>query len=148
MSDKSAHKRTKILISPRYQIRFATFSVLFLLPIAVLNAGVIWNLFDFFNAVFERNGISDPLMQQFRQGLLFRLIGLQALFLVLVALIALYLSHKTAGPLEKLKKAMLEYAESASAKPLTFRKGDFFTDVADTFNEMTSKLQNKVAKKD
>lgn len=65
------------------------------------------------------------------------------LIIVLAGAFALiiFISHRTAGPLYSLKRAMQRVAEGDLSVRLTFRKNDEIHDVADAFNRMMDKLQ-------
>lgn len=58
-------------------------------------------------------------------------------------LLTLYISHRIAGPLFRLKKAMRLVAQGDYTVRLTFRKDDSFYDVAEEFNDMVSNIRNK-----
>ncbi len=50
----------------------------------------------------------------------------------------LYLSHKIAGPLYKLTKH-LRSSSLSTIEPVHFRKGDYFPEIQDAFNELIKK---------
>ena len=57
----------------------------------------------------------------------------------LVAVIALgvgglLISHRVAGPIERLKNHMKSIARGETDREVTFRKGDFFIELADAYN--------------
>jgi hypothetical protein len=62
---------------------------------------------------------------------------------VTIGIWALYLSHRIAGPIHRLKRHLLEQAERSNTEalnPLTspklqFRKNDFFGELASAFNQ-------------
>ncbi len=49
---------------------------------------------------------------------------------------AFRMSHRIAGPLYRLKMAMLKTATGKKIKKLAFREKDYFQELADSFNEM------------
>jgi signal transduction histidine kinase len=56
----------------------------------------------------------------------------------------LFLSHRVAGPLHRLKKHMNDVIEGKSTKNVSFREKDFFLDVAETYNrQLEHLLKNK-----
>jgi hypothetical protein len=65
-----------------------------------------------------------------------------AVVIVLSTLASLWLSHKVAGPIVRMKGFFKSLAESESpqASELKFRKGDFFSDLPELVNEA---LKNK-----
>lgn len=66
-------------------------------------------------------------------------------FLVVVGLLAVVLSHKIAGPLFNLKRAMRAVAEGDLAQRARFRKRDQMMDVKDEFNRMMESVQARVS---
>jgi signal transduction histidine kinase len=64
-------------------------------------------------------------------------------FTALIFVICIFFSHKVAGPLYKLKKFLIQVKEGQNISRLSFRKGDYFQDIADEFNSAIEKLQNE-----
>lgn len=58
--------------------------------------------------------------------------------LLILTLGGIYISHKVAGPLYRLKKN-LEQSSMKNLKSVGFRKGDYFTDIKDAFNAFISR---------
>jgi methyl-accepting chemotaxis protein len=52
-----------------------------------------------------------------------------------ITLGGLLLSHRISGPLYRLKQHMLAIARGDKVERLKFRDGDFFQDLAETFNK-------------
>ena len=61
--------------------------------------------------------------------------------------LVILISHRTAGPLHSLKKAMERVAGGDLSTRITFRKNDEIHDIAYTFNAMVEKLQERFKKK-
>jgi hypothetical protein len=55
----------------------------------------------------------------------------------------LKLSHKIAGPLERLSAEMQKLADGESVEPLRFRDGDYWPELAEKFNELAEKVQSE-----
>jgi len=134
--------RKSYIINPSYQYKQALFVCLCLLPLSAIYPIVILNIFDFFLAQvhLDSGQVLNPEIANFKSGVIGRLLILQIIFLTLVALISLYLSHRTAGPLYKLSKAMRDLKEGKLDYKLGFRKGDYYMELADEFNEMVDQV--------
>ncbi len=52
------------------------------------------------------------------------------------------LTNRFAGPMFRLRRTLKSIADGAPLRPLKFRKGDFWHDVANDFNRMATRLQN------
>lgn len=61
--------------------------------------------------------------------------------LVMLAILVIFVSHRIAGPLERLKQYMIKVGEGNLDVELQFRKHDEIHDVADTFNVMVAGLK-------
>ena len=61
--------------------------------------------------------------------------------LVIVAIIVIFISHRVAGPLIRLKQFMGKVGEGDLSVELKFRKYDEIHDVADSFNKMVEGLR-------
>ncbi len=78
------------------------------------------------------------------------IIILPLVFLVLSAIV-IFISHRIAGPLFRLKMFMRKVGEGDLSVKLSFRNYDAIHDVADCFNEMVQNLrkkENEIPKKD
>jgi HAMP domain-containing protein len=135
MAEPEINPRKRFIINPRYQWQHATFTILCLLPLSALYPVVILNIFDYFIMRTSQGSPVDAAVLAFRSGVIARLVLLQVSFVILVALVSLYLSHRTAGPVYKLMQAMRELREGRFRAPLTFRKRDFFSELAGEFNQ-------------
>lgn len=62
-------------------------------------------------------------------------------FTALVFIMCIFLTHKVAGPLFKLKKFFTAIAEGGDNGRLFFRSGDYFTELADSYNDAISQLK-------
>lgn len=69
-----------------------------------------------------------------------------SLYLVLVVLIALFISHKFAGPLFRLERVTELVAEGDLTVKAVFRQGDELFETADYMNHMIESLRQKVLK--
>jgi hypothetical protein len=67
------------------------------------------------------------------------------LLLSLIALVGLfvggiYLSHKVAGPLYRLRTSIEAMEAEGALKPIKFRDGDYFQEIPILFNRMVEKV--------
>lgn len=72
----------------------------------------------------------SPIIKAKNELLLF-LAPIQILFTLIVLILSVFLTHKIAGPLHKLKEHLIAIREGEKVTPLHFRKGDYFHDVAE-----------------
>jgi methyl-accepting chemotaxis protein len=62
-------------------------------------------------------------------------------FTALVFIMCIFLTHKVAGPLFKLQKFFTAIAEGGDNGRLFFRSGDYFTELADSYNDAINQLK-------
>ena len=63
------------------------------------------------------------------------------LLLPLIVIDCIRVSNRFAGPLYRLRRCMRDLTAGLPVPPVHFRDGDFWSDVADEFNAVSSKLQ-------
>ncbi|MFH1674981.1 MAG: hypothetical protein ABIF87_16375 [Pseudomonadota bacterium] len=63
--------------------------------------------------------------------------------LLLVGLLALSYSHRTAGPLVRIKKGIEMLSEGRDMPPVRLRKNDQFKELAESLNELRSHLKDR-----
>ena len=79
---------------------------------------------------------------QDRVQMLLVLLGSLTAILAVVA-IALFRTHRTAGPLFNLRKTMEMITREDRSLHVRFRKGDHFQDLSETFNRMVDRLDER-----
>ena len=63
------------------------------------------------------------------------------LLLPIIAIDVVRTSNRFAGPIFRMRGAMRAAAKNGHARPLKFREGDFWTEVADEFNAMLDRFE-------
>lgn len=58
----------------------------------------------------------------------------------MVLILFIFFTHKIAGPLYKLKSHLQQIREGEIIRPLTFRSGDYFHDVAEEVSEFLESI--------
>lgn len=80
-------------------------------------------------------------LSDINKGIWYFLIGGVTLSSVVFAMIGIFISHKVAGPLYRLKRYMQYIRNGEYSNEIRFRTGDQLHDMADTFNEMAMSLE-------
>lgn len=143
-----SYKRSILLINRAFQLRFAFFSCLWLFALSVVYPLVIYSLFEFFLRYLARdpNGPPADFVLAMRKDVFFLLVGFHVIFVAVVFLVNIFVSHRIAGPLHKLKRHFAQVKTGHLQDKVVFRKKDHFPEVADEFNEMTAGLRELGAK--
>lgn len=130
--------RRQFIINPGFQLKF---SLLVTLAIMVFNIPTPLFIITLIDVISESNKSLNlqQLLNTKWQIFLFFLV-VEVVFLSMAFMIALYHSHKIAGPLFKLKKAMISLRQGVYNQNIRFRAKDNFTDLADEFNAMADSI--------
>jgi nitrogen fixation/metabolism regulation signal transduction histidine kinase len=134
--------RRHLIINPVFQVKFAT-----LFTVAVLVFSSIFPIFAYtmFSAM-ERHEFftkNPAAMQAFREARYDVTIFFILTSLVTIAtafILALFHSHKIAGPLYKLRMSMVAMQQGVLDRHIRFRNRDNFPELADGFNSMTDSI--------
>lgn len=122
------YKRSTFLIDPKFQLKFSiVISIMFILG-SLIYAFVVY---DFISDLGNQYALTKLGVTEAAKSFLIFLIPFQFLLTALVILTSIFLTHKVAGPLYKLKNHLLHIREGDPITPLEFRTGDNFQDVAD-----------------
>lgn len=72
-------------------------------------------------------------------------VGLASALLVLPLVLwrLVTLSHRFVGPIIRLRRGMSEVADGGELRPINFRRGDYWTNVADDYNAMIDRFKEK-----
>lgn len=140
-NQQTPYKRKVLFINPSFQLKFisflilATFIAIFSFYIAqtyffkqLFEEGLLMNLpkdHAYFSVLFKQKDLMDKV---------FLITGF--FVFIFLFIFGLILSHRIAGPLEKLKNSLEDYSNGDKIHKLKFRKNDFFKDLADTFNKL------------
>lgn len=138
-----------LLIMPGFQLKLmAYFASFFLISTATLYS-TIWLIFWKINQKALKVGIPDGhvfyrFMQDQKTELEMLFIGVVVFFLLVLVTIVLYLSHRIAGPVYKLKNHLQSLPkEDAEAIDFQLRKKDFFKELVHIIKELESKVKGR-----
>lgn len=124
----STYKRSIFLINPGFQLKFSLI-VCFVILIPTLIYPLI--IYDFFDLIAKNApDLSEKLLAA-QNDLIIYLILIQLVITTIVLVVFIFLTHRVAGPLFKLKKHLTMIREGNPISPLVFRSGDYFHDVAE-----------------
>ncbi len=144
---RPSYKRRNYMINPGFQLRFmfyVAFAILVGLYLVYLS-----NLWYFETVISEGQEIgldaSHPyfeFIEQQRLLLTKTYLTVSAVVFAVLMLFGLFLSHHIAGPLYRITSYMNQIASGETdLPPVTLRKRDFFTEVADSLNNMLAEMK-------
>lgn len=131
--------RRQLLINPGFQLRFALLHTAAILAFCFVVSSFAMSGLEYLgsHATFASNEMAQSLFRAARHDLLIVLGGLHVLIAVAAFSIAIYHSHRIAGPLFKLRVAMISLQQGVLDQHIKFRAKDNFEELADGFNAMT-----------
>ncbi|MHB2026387.1 MAG: HAMP domain-containing protein [Elusimicrobiota bacterium] len=140
MAEAQKFQRRKILI--KHWLQFRYMSVVFLSVLML--CAIVWMdaYYTMLKMALAGNPAMGTMLFQFNKILIAKMI----LYLAIILLVSLYISHRFAGPIYRFEKS----ADAAGAGDLThrvvLRDGDELKELQDKFNGMLSNLQALVLK--
>ena len=145
-SDKNQKfRRTNYFTSVKFQLRY----VGLILMCMFIAAGVCtYTVYCTGTAIF-----AEKLSSVYPQGRLvalinsvnYNILGNILLLIPAIVLIALYLSHKIAGPIYRIERYLSDMAAGKLTTHITLRKGDEFGGVATKINVLTDSLRTTIS---
>lgn len=137
-------QRRNFLVNPRFQLRFAFFMSSLVVGLSLMFLLLINEAFRVITSLLIRDpqGPDVEKVLQAKHELLTTLYLSEGLFVVALFVLAIFLSHRIAGPLYKLNQTFLDAARTGKLKAnLQFRSTDHFQELAENYNAMVTAVQ-------
>ncbi|HAX62195.1 MAG TPA: hypothetical protein DCX95_06570 [Elusimicrobia bacterium] len=133
--------RKKILINKKFQFKYAAMIVGTLFVMVAL---IEWDIFYTMKTILPKVFFMEEIRQDLTAFHL--LLAVKSLvFMVLVAFISVYFSHRIAGPIYRLEKDLLIMInEGDLTKQFRLREKDELKELAEALNTMTANLRTKL----
>ncbi len=137
------YKRRIFLIDKPFQLRFSIYTVTWVAALGIAYPLIIQNMVDALIKVM-RVTVDGPgltqlleLKKQVTQQLIISQIGA----VIVIFVISIFVSHRIAGPIYKMRKFFSDLAKGDFSQSLHFRKTDYFQNLAQDYNSMVSGLR-------
>ena len=138
-------KLKNFLINPKFQLEYLFWISLWGLILVGINSYVFYHyISENYEVFIELNDITPEakaLLYAELDQILVKLFGFSVLFLIMVTLSGIILSHRVAGPLYHFKKVFSAIKNGQREQRVRLRPNDKFQDVAEEFNQMMDSLQ-------
>ena len=145
---KKNRKLSNYLVNPRYQLKYIFWLGLTGVSLVALYSVLFYSYMrENYDILVELSPMDDASKQQLYRELnhvILLLGGISLVFLALVAIGGVALSHRTAGPLYHFKRVFNDLKAGKLESRVRLRPKDDFQDVASAFNEM---IESVLAKK-
>lgn len=134
------YQRKIFLINKNFQIRYCIYVCSWLFTLSFVYPFIIYEVFDFFIRYVSFHSPKTPVgdLKEIRTQLIWLLASLQAVFLAVTFLISIFVSHRIAGPLHKLRTWLRSGQEGRLTGDLYFRQADYFREIASDYNLLVS----------
>jgi len=137
------YKRKNYLINPRFQIKVSIYLILCIVVCTVVYPIGIWQLFYLFAQTISEYDPAKMQILEEQKTEIFTLLSLWVLgTLSLAFVVCIFISHRIAGPLHKLKEYLKDLPNHKIVPKLIFRQGDYFSEIADIWNKSFGEIQN------
>ena len=140
------YKRRNFLVNPRFQLRFAFFISSWVIGLSMMFPLMLNEAFSIIAKLLiqDPHGPEVEQILSAKQDILRYLLISEAVFVLVVFLLGIFLAHRIAGPLYKLNQYFREAARTGRLKPgLKFRTGDHFQELAEGYNAMVAAVQGE-----
>lgn len=146
-------KRKVILINPKFQLNIiAHFIGLSLISIAAFYAANAWFFYKFSELGKEMGLPAEHVFFQFinsqKMQMNWIFLAVSIVVLVILTLGGAVLSHKVAGPIYRLCQHLKGIGAGGDVRPLSFRNGDYFSEIVDHLNPVLEKVEKSSNKND
>ena len=134
--------RRHILINPAFQVRFALLFTLAVMVFASIFPIFVYTLFESMenHTLFSTSTAAIADLREARSDMIIFFVVMTVVTTLTAFLLALFHSHRIAGPLYKLRMSMVAMQQGVLNQHIKFRTKDNFTELADGFNAMTDSI--------
>ncbi len=134
--------RKHILINPAFQVKFALLFTLAVLVFASVFPIFVYTLFEAMenHTLFSKSPSAITALREARSDMLLFFLVISVITAITAFLLAIFHSHRIAGPLYKLRMSMVAMQQGVLNQHIKFRNKDNFMELADGFNAMTDAI--------
>lgn len=134
--------RKHLLIHPAFQLKFAFLFALAAVTFSIIFPLFVYSMFDNMEAhsFFQNNATAMQALREARYDVTIFFIVMVVVLALTAFGLALFHSHRIAGPLYKLRMAMIGMQQGVLDHHIQFRTNDNFQELAEGFNAMTDAI--------
>jgi len=136
----AAYKRSIFVVNPKFQYKFSFIICSLVFISSLLYPATIWQMFE---KIISLQPTLAAESNAHRDQLMVILLVIQLAFTGIVFVATIFMSHKIAGPMYKLKSYLDGISNGEPVNELYFRKGDNFPEIAETVNEFVHSVKDK-----
>lgn len=146
----ASYRRSTILINKPFQLRFAIYICTWLAAICFVYPVITQNLFDYLIRYASQDPMGPELtgLMKTKHDVLTLLMLTEVAFIAMTFTVCVFMSHRIAGPLFKLRRSLIAIGDGTWKGQLTFRRKDWFPELADDFNRMVQGIRERKQRED
>ncbi len=138
------HRRRIFLIKTGLQLRYMGIIVTTMLAVAL---GVGWTIyFTSWSMISKTQDLTIDKLADIFDTVNRDLVKYVAIFILVIAVLSIFVSHKIAGPVFRLENSAKQIAQGDLTQDVQLRYGDELRDLSEAFNTMTESLRKMVQK--
>mgnify|MGYP003350241786 CR=1 FL=1 len=136
------NERRHILINPPFQLKFALLFTLAVMVYVSIFPIFVYTLLESMesHSLFSKSSAALNALREARSDMVLFFVVMSVVASLTAFLLALFHSHKIAGPLYKLRMSMVAMQQGVLNQHIKFRSKDNFMELADGFNAMTDSI--------
>jgi methyl-accepting chemotaxis protein len=137
------------LVSPRFQFRFVFWAVFSCFCLIFYFIAILYSVIRQYH-IAVTSEVPEPValvLDTIYESILARMAFGSFVILVFVTITGILVSHRSAGPILRLKRAITLAGSGDLDARVRFRKDDEFTEIANAFNSMMESISAKLGKK-
>jgi nitrogen fixation/metabolism regulation signal transduction histidine kinase len=134
--------RKHLLIHPAFQVRFAFLFTAAVVVFSSIFPIFVYTMFDSMEnqSFFAKNSSALQALREARYDVTIFFIVVAIVTIATAFLLAVFHSHRIAGPLYKVRMSMVAMQQGVLDRHVKFRAKDNFPELADGFNNMTDAI--------
>ncbi|MDX9703230.1 MAG: hypothetical protein RBU23_09320 [Candidatus Auribacterota bacterium] len=140
MTKKPLIKRRNYFVNKRVQGLYALFIIM---SVGIISLLVSMEILRTFYGSFGQMD-NESFFTGVNIYFIFKVLALLVLGSLLIGGLSLFASHRIAGPIFRLNKSLKQLAKGHYDERLSFRKHDYFQEIADNFNTMAESFEKRI----
>ena len=140
MTKKPLTKRRNYFVNKRVQGLYALFIIM---SVGIISLLVSMEILRTFYGSFGQMD-NESFFTGVNIYFIFKVLALLVLGSLLIGGLSLFASHRIAGPIFRLNKSLKQLAKGHYDERLSFRKHDYFQEIAENFNTMAESFEQKI----
>ena len=138
---RSRFRRRHYLVNKDFQIRFTRNIISYMVLVVLVASGVVY--YAFWYTINKMGIVLDELIVAIFVSVGVALMAEAIFVLPLIVVASIFLTHKVAGPLVRIKRVLSQMGQGNFSQRIQLRKGDELGDLAETVNQLAQDMEQK-----